>query len=149
MHAGASVGLRPVPLATMETRPFWEALRRHELQLPRCARCGRLHYPPPPRCPECLDSELVWTTLSGRGRLASWTTIHTNLSDGIPPPFVIGEVEPEEQPGLVLVALVVGTPSAELRHGMEVEIGFSTQPAPDGQEPAVYPEFRVRDGARP
>jgi uncharacterized OB-fold protein len=123
--------MRPVPVATAETRPFWEAAKRQELSLPRCPRCALLHYPPPPRCPKCLGIELRWERLSGRGRLKAWTTVAIDLLPGVKPPYVIAEVELAEQPDLVMVAHVTGGP---LRVDAEVDTAFA-----EG-----YPEFRVR-----
>ncbi len=130
---------RPVPVATVETRPFWAAALAGELQLPRCVACDRLYYPPPPRCPSCLGDRLAWTRLSGGGRLAAWTTVHLATLPGVAPPFVLAEVELAEQPGLILSALLVGAPAQRLRIGTAVEVTFSHA----GPGEAAYPQVRV------
>lgn len=128
---------RPMPVPSAETKPFWEAVGRHELRLPRCATCDILLYPPPPRCPECLSDDLVWTELSGRASLMSWTVVHIDLLPGVDPPFVIGEAELEEQPGLVMVAHVVGVPADQLRSDMSLRVSYV-----DVQEVAL-PQFEA------
>jgi uncharacterized protein len=127
---------RAVPMPTAETQPFWGAARQHELRLPRCCRCGKLHYPPPPRCPQCLDSELRWELLSGEARLLSWTRVHLDTVAGVAPPFTIAEAELIEQPGLVVVAHIV--PGEELSTGMCLDVAFA-----DADEMIAFPEFRV------
>src|SRR2546428_769385 len=47
----------PVPVPTPETRPFWEAARRHELWLQRCRACGAYVFYPRAACPRCLGAE--------------------------------------------------------------------------------------------
>jgi hypothetical protein len=118
------IARRPRPVPTAESRPFWDAARRHELRLPWCPACATYLFPPPPRCPRCLGRPLDWTTLSGRGSLQSWTTVRLDVLAGVEAPFVIGEVAPAEQPDLVLVALIVGPAPDRLRSGMAVEASF-------------------------
>jgi uncharacterized protein len=134
---------RPVPMPTAEALPFWEAARRHELCLPRCSHCLTWFYPPPPRCPRCLREHLTWTRLSGRACLNSWTTVHADLLPGVPPPFVIAEGELAEQPGLILVAHLVGTPASQLQAGMALQISF----ADAGR--VAFPQYRPAELALP
>ena len=49
------------------------------LELQRCAACGRVQYPPREACVHCLSDELEWTMMSGRGELVSETTLHHSL----------------------------------------------------------------------
>jgi hypothetical protein len=42
----------------------------------RCAACGTLAIPPAFVCPRCGADELEPASLSGRGRIVSWTTIY-------------------------------------------------------------------------
>jgi uncharacterized OB-fold protein len=128
---------RPRPMPTRETAPFWEGAGRGELTLPRCRACGRLHYPPPPRCVECLTETLEWTRLSGRGRLVGWTTIHSGLARGFDAPFTIGEIELAEQKGLVIAALLVDLRSEPLRLGQSFVARF----APGAGSGYAYPQF--------
>jgi uncharacterized OB-fold protein len=115
---------RPIPQTTPETAPFWEAARNGELRLPKCESCGRLHYPPQARCPNCLSEALKWIKLSGRCKLRSWTTVHLPSVPGVEPPFTICEAELAEQSDVVLVAHLVGVPETELTIGCEMAIRF-------------------------
>jgi uncharacterized protein len=131
---------RPLPVPTAETRPFWTAASKHALCLPRCRTCGALHYPPPPRCPNCLVVNFVWEKLSGFGRLKSWTTIHADLLPGVAPPFVIGEVELVEQSGLIMTTHIVDSAPEDLKSDVRVEISFV---ASEIDKEVTYPQFRI------
>lgn len=96
---------RPVPAANAESRPFWDGVARGVLQLAKCEACGRIAYPPKPRCPHCLSPALLWTELSGRGRLRGWTDNHLAVLAGHARPLCIVECSIEEDPGAVIVAL--------------------------------------------
>ena len=85
------------PRMTDFTAPFWSALGQGRLTTTRCTSCGFLTFPPKIVCPECWCREVEYVTLSGRGRLASFTEIC------VPPaafrheaPYVIGIVDLEE-----------------------------------------------------
>ncbi|MCP5265633.1 MAG: OB-fold domain-containing protein [Burkholderiaceae bacterium] len=94
----------PIPCPDAHTRPFWQAAARGVLSLPRCGCDPQLLYPPPPRCPRCLDETFEWVELSGRGRLWSWTEIAVPWFPGAPVPSVVAQVAPDEQAGLLLLA---------------------------------------------
>jgi uncharacterized OB-fold protein len=124
-------------MPTRESAPFWQGAARGELTLPRCRACGRLHYPPLPRCMNCLTENLEWTRLSGQGRLVGWTTVHTSLSQGFEAPFVIGEIELAEQKDLVMATLIVNVAPERLRLGQNVTVSF----APGSTASFAYPQF--------
>lgn len=130
-------------MPTREPAPFWQGAERGELTLPRCRTCGRLHYPPLPRCVKCLTENLEWTRLSGQGRLVGWTTIHTSLSQGFQAPFVIGEIELAEQRDLVMATLIVNVAPERLRLGQTVTVSFArASAASSGSAPGfAYPQF--------
>lgn len=136
---------RPVPRPTAGTRPFWTWLAQGELRLPRCPECGRMQYPPLPRCPACLRADLDWIRLSGRGRLAAWAVARTDLNRWRPPPYIVAEVELEEQPGLIIAALLDAPADSPLHPGQPVECSFARDPGQDG---AVYPDFRLAGPAQ-
>ena len=81
--------------------------------------------------------------MSGTGRLKSWTTIHIDVLPGVEPPFTIGEVELTEQPGLIMVAHVVGMPAEMLKTGDAVKVSFA---AADTDKNIALPEFRMLAG---
>ena len=117
-------GSRPVPFPDLETRPYWEAARAHRLELPKCGQCGRFRFPPKPRCSDCLSKDSRWVEVSGRGTVYTYCVMHDTLVPGIAPPYVVAVVELEEQPGLRLVANILGAAPGDVRIGMAVEVEF-------------------------
>ena len=65
-HAG------PVPVPTPETRPYWEAARRHALELPRCCTCGHCFFYPRAACPRCLSGDLEYKDNQGKQQFGSF-----------------------------------------------------------------------------
>lgn len=138
-HLRPETGLRPRPIATVYTQPFWAGCRERELRLPRCVSCGSLHYPPPPRCPRCLRDNLRWERLSGRGHIVAWTEVHLPTVPGLAPPFVLVEVALEEEAGVIVTALLDG--GAPPIGGAVAMIPTE----PDDRD-SVYPQFRLAGG---
>jgi uncharacterized protein len=84
--------------------------------------------------------DFAWEKLSGKGRLKSWTTIHIDVLPGVEPPFIIGEVELVEQPGLIMVAHIVEAAAEMLQVDAAMTISFI---APEASESIAFPEFRL------
>jgi len=93
----------PNPLHREASRPFWEAAQRHELVMPRCRTCDRLFFYPREVCPVCLGSNLDWVTVSGRGRLHSFTVIHQPANPAFrgDVPYVYALVQLDEGPRMI------------------------------------------------
>ena len=115
----------PVPVPTPESRPFWEAARRHELCLQRCRSCGRHVFYPRAACPNCLGADLEWQRVSGRGTLNTFTVVYRGQK-GFPlgPPYVIAVVELAEGPRLMTNLVGIEPDPAKIRIGMPVEVLF-------------------------
>lgn len=92
---------KPLPKPTEVSRPFWEAARRHELMLQRCAQCEAFFYYPRPFCPACGGSRLEWRKVCGRGRVHSFTVVRRAASRAFADAaYVVAIVELEEGPRL-------------------------------------------------
>ncbi|KAA0232257.1 MAG: hypothetical protein JJLCMIEE_03299 [Acidimicrobiales bacterium] len=102
--------------------PFWEAVRRHELSLQRCAECGRWLFPPRPMCPDCRCAESEWVPVSGRGTVHSWVTYDESPHPAFAAPYSVLLVELEE--GARLVSNPVDIAPDELEIGMPVRVVF-------------------------
>ena len=134
---------KPLPRVTADNRPFWEAARRHQLALQRCADCGRFRYPPAPVCPECLSERREWTPVSGRGTISTFVVFHqryfASFADAIP--YNVIQVRLDEGPRLT--ANLVDIPNGEIRIGMRVEVVF------DDVTPEIsLPRFRLAASIR-
>jgi uncharacterized OB-fold protein len=103
----------PVP---EEAAPFWEAARRGELHVPRCAATGRLFFPPRITSPFAPRVPPEWVRVSGRGRIWSFCVPHPPL---LPPfeslaPYVVVAVALEEDPRVRLVGNLVAQPGGPI-----------------------------------
>ena len=114
----------PVPAASRETLPWWEAAAAHRLVVQRCAACGATRHPPGPICPRCHAFEHGWQELSGRGTVYTYTIVHRafvpSLADRLP--YVVVVVELEGAGGARLLSNLVDTEPAAVRVGMAVEL---------------------------
>jgi uncharacterized OB-fold protein len=84
--------------------PYWEATADGRLELQRCRGCDAWVHYPRASCPRCHSRELEPRAVTGRGRVYSWTTIHT--AGGFPSygqrvPYTIVLVELEEGPRMI------------------------------------------------
>jgi hypothetical protein len=82
-----------------------------------------------------MDSE--WVTMSGRGRLYTWTLIYQRYHPGFAEdiPYNVAIVELEEGPRLV--TNIMGCSNEDLRIGMKVEVVFE-----DVTGEIALPKFR-------
>ena len=98
-------------------RPFTAAsfnqyLAEHRLMGARCPACDATYLPPRAICPACHSDALTWVELSGRGKLAAFTSIYVGPSARVAEgydrnnPYVSGIVETEE--GAKISARIVG-----------------------------------------
>jgi uncharacterized OB-fold protein len=115
---------KPLPAISELNRPYWDGLKNHQLRLQKCASCATIWSPPAPLCPRCWSREIVWTDLSGRGRVNSWVVFHQSYFRGFEGelPYNVAEVELDEGPRLL--TNLVGVDNAAIRAGMRVEIVF-------------------------
>ena len=128
----------PVPVPTPETRPFWEATRRHELWLQRCRACGAYVFYPRAACQRCLGAELEWRRVSGRGRLHTFTVVHRGARNfPLPAPYVIAIVELDEGPRMMTNLVGIVPDPAKIAIGMAVEVVFE-----DVSSEIALPRFR-------
>ena len=114
----------PVPVADIDSAPFWDGLRRHELRILRCGECSTFVHPPQASCPRCLSLSLTPEAVSGRGSVYSFTVANREFAPGIKPPYVVALVDLEEQDGLRLVTNLVNVAIGDVRIGMGVRVVF-------------------------
>jgi uncharacterized OB-fold protein len=119
---------KPLPLPDQGTEPFWTAAARHVLTVQRCESCGRLAHPPVVVCPGCLSPtpEFSFVPVSGRGRLATWTIMRDAFLPGFKAdiPWVIGEAELDDAPGVRMIARMADGPDAPFTIGAAVTVEF-------------------------
>lgn len=133
---------RPLPTPDRDSRPWWEALARHELLLQRCDACEAWRWPARAMCGRCGSFETTWAPPSRRGTIASWVVNHHAFSAAFASPYAVVTVRLDEQPDLLLVGSFTGE-VADLAVGLPVEAAFDdilappTEPGTDAAEPAT------------
>ncbi|MDA3041418.1 MAG: Zn-ribbon domain-containing OB-fold protein [Actinomycetota bacterium] len=130
----------PIPVANESTEAFWQLAKNGQLATQRCNSCGWQSYPPRMVCPNCHADppSFDWTPVSGRGRLATWTIVRDALLPGFADqvPYIVGEVELDEQDGLRFLARLSGIDEDALRVGLRLRACFA-----DGGEGTRVPLF--------
>ena len=128
---------KPLPVITENSRPFWDAAKRHELSLQKCNNCGKYWYPSGPVCPFCWSRDYEWAKLSGRGKVSSWVIFHQryfeSFSEDIP--YNVAQVELEEGPRIT--TNLVGVKNEDIRMDMPVHVVFD-----DVTPEVTLPKFR-------
>jgi uncharacterized protein len=119
---------RPLPVPDESSAPYWAATARHILTVARCGQCGMLTLPPDVVCLSCgtTDPGYEFTVVSGRAVVRSWTVIRQAFLPGFDRevPFVLVDVELEEQADLRLIGRLLDGVAAELEIGMEVRVAY-------------------------
>ena len=64
--------LKPLPIPTRWSQPFWDAAREHRLILKKCDACGNVDHPPYLYCTNCMADEHTWIEASGKGKLVAY-----------------------------------------------------------------------------
>ncbi|MGH7948680.1 MAG: Zn-ribbon domain-containing OB-fold protein [Candidatus Binataceae bacterium] len=115
---------KPLPHLDEENRPWWEALKRHELYVQRCRDCGDLRYYPRAQCTECLSPKTEWVKCSGRGKVYTFTVTNQNQAPGFREslPYIMAYVELDEGPRML--TNIVDCRPEEARIGMPVEVVY-------------------------
>ncbi len=110
---------------------FNRFLSEHKLMGARCRKCGALYLPPRAICPQCHGDQLEWVALSGRGKLAAFSSIFVGPSalqaEGFDRtnPYCAGIVELDE--GVKISARVLGVDAknpANIAIGTRLTIEF-------------------------
>lgn len=86
--------------------PFWAAVERGCVALPRCPVCGNWVWYPDESGEHCPKARLQWHDLAGTGRVYSLTRVHRSfLPNGRDQdPYLVGLVDLDDVAGARLVA---------------------------------------------
>ncbi len=117
---------RVLPVPDSTSAPYWEACARHILTLPRCSRCGEFTLPPDITCPHChsIDPAFTFEPVSGRGKIRTWTIIRQSFLTGFDVPFLLVDVQLDDQPSVRMVGRLLDGPETKLRIGDAVSVAF-------------------------
>jgi uncharacterized OB-fold protein len=115
---------KPLPQPIARSKPFWDALKAHRVDLQQCAACGHWIFYPRLHCTHCFSDRLRWQTISGRGELLTYTIARIPtlpvFADELPQMLAV--VRLDEGPHLNTT--LVGVKADDIRVGMRVEPFF-------------------------
>lgn len=130
--------LRPMPVATDTTRPFWDAARAHRLMIQQCGSCGKRQFFPRPFCRHCMTDAPDWVPCSGQATIYTFTVNHraanAHMADKLP--YVVAVVTLDE--GVRMMANIVEADLDEVQIGARVEVCWLDTP-----EQPTLPQFRL------
>jgi uncharacterized OB-fold protein len=111
---------KPLPRPTPKSRPFWDALQAHRVDIQRCEACERWVFFPRVFCPHCFSPRLAWTTVSGEGELLTYTISRVptlpEFADDVPQMLAVVRLDE----GVHLNTTLVGLAEDAIRIGMRV-----------------------------
>ena len=130
-----------LPVADLETAPYWEGTRAGKLLIKECRACGRAFFYPRSHCPRCWSTDTAWREASGGGTVYTFTVVHQN---DLPPfrdrlPYVVAIVELDE--GVRMTSNIEGCPPDDVRCGMPVRVAFRDEAGREADTVAI-PVFR-------
>ena len=129
-----------LPVADVESAPYWDATAEGKLLIKHCTACDRAFFYPRAHCPRCWSMETEWREASGDGTVYTFTVIQQN---DLPPfrdrlPYVVAIVELAE--GVRMTTNIEGCAPEDVRCGMPVKVAFREEPHDDGS--VHLPVFR-------
>jgi len=137
--------VKPLPRPDEVSQGYWDAAARRELAIQRCDHCGWFNHPPDVVCAQCMspDPSFSFVRVSGRGRIRSWTIMRDAFLPGFRDdvPWVVVDVELEEQAGLTVISRLADGPDANLALGAAVRVVFR-----DVAPGIALPEFELVAG---
>jgi uncharacterized protein len=128
----------PYPIPEYGTEAYWEACNQERLVMQRCTACHKFRWHPAPICIHCQAEGFAWAPLSGRGRVYTWTVITHPIHPAAfaKVPYVVVEVELDEQPGLRMLSNLIDVDPDKITFNAPVTLGFVTHPV--GQKLPVF-----------
>jgi uncharacterized OB-fold protein len=131
---------KPLPEITPVNQRFWEAAKEGKLMMQRCKDCQSWVWCPRPICVDCNSDKLEWTSLSGRGKIFSFTVIREVVGRELRGfasdiPYVTAWIDLDEGPRIC--SNVIGCPIESVKIGMDVQVAFE-----DTGEGISLPKFR-------
>jgi uncharacterized protein len=132
---------RPEPVATAETRPYWDAAREGRLVVQRCAGCGRHQFYPRAFCVSCLADSLEWVPARGTGYIYTFTICCIAANPAMTAPYAVALVDLDE--GVRMLANIVDCDIERIRTGARVQVRFERI-----SDEFTLPQFTLQEEGR-
>src|SRR5258708_4112532 len=127
MHFGREMDMtttydRPVPVPDLDSAPFWEGCKRHQLLFQRCMDCGMFRFPPNPVCQNCRSRSAAWVESAGTGSVYSWIVVAHPVWPIFKPyvPYAVALVDMDE--GVRLAGNILDLDPQAIQAGMRVQV---------------------------
>ena len=116
--------LKPLPIPSPESVPFWEGAKEHKLKIQNCNECNGTWFPPATICAHCGSRDHDWIEACGEGNIHSFVTYHRIYHKGWEGelPYVIAIIELAE--GARMLGNIVGIEVDEVVCDMPVKVMF-------------------------
>jgi uncharacterized OB-fold protein len=125
----------------LDTEPFWEATKEHDLRYQVCDACGAVIFYPRRHCTECTSIDLTWRSSLGRGTIYTFTVIrrslHPSFMDLVP--YVVAWVDVDE--GFRMMTHIVGVDPDDAESGLEIGATVEVEWIDRGE--VALPAFRL------
>ena len=133
----AAPGVKPVPVPTKETQPYWDGCKQHELRVQKCTACSHHQFYPRLYCTTCMSDRVEWVKTSGRAKVLSFTIIYRPVTQAFAGnvPYVVALVTLDEGPQMM--TNIVGCEPEKVNIGMPVQVTFD-----DWTEEISVPKFK-------
>lgn len=116
--------LKPMPLATKISAPFWQALKENQLKIQQCNHCDGWVFYPRNHCIHCFAHDLEWKQVSGEGTLYSYTLTRIptmpEFSDEMPQALAVVELEQ----GVRINSTLIDVAEEDIKIGMALKAVF-------------------------
>jgi len=129
---------KPLPEIRPETKPYWDACKKHELLIPKSKETGELFFYPRAMSPgDDMSEDIEWVKSKGKGKVWTFSVHHMGPSKAYKgdPPHVVALVEMEE--GVKMMSNIVDCDPHDVQIGMEVEVVFD-----DVTDDVTLPKFK-------
>lgn len=129
---------KPLPEIRPETKPYWDACKKHELLIPKSKETGELFFYPRAMSPgDDMSEDIEWVKSKGKGKVWTFSIHHMGPSKAYKgdPPHVVALVEMDE--GVKMMSNIVDCDPHDVQIGMEVEVVFD-----DVTDDITLPKFK-------
>jgi uncharacterized OB-fold protein len=126
----------------LDTQPFWDFTRAHELRYQQCRDCATIVFYPRYHCTHCTGFDLEWKLSAGLGRIYTYSVIRRSRHPAFAAlvPYVIAWVDVDE--GFRLMTHIVGADPDDPASGLAIDAPVEVEWL--DRETLALPAFRLR-----
>ncbi|MBI1800958.1 MAG: Zn-ribbon domain-containing OB-fold protein [Chloroflexi bacterium] len=130
---------KQLPVPDPVTKPYWDSVKAHAMQLQKCAQCGKFIFYPRAVCPHCFSRDLRWTPVSGRGTVYGFSISYQKgmPAFGAEAPYTVAVVELEEGVRMMTNLIGIEPDPNKIKVGMPVVVQYD-----DVTEAITLPKFK-------